>query len=103
MQDSDKFEDILMGACRPSLVVERYQELFSQSRVEAYEAIELLDELEDKQFISEFLLDVLKVRSRYSCVDEDVFKYSTTFISCTSIIQTSCLFKHFAIHRCVCR
>ena len=61
MQDSDKFEDILMGASRPSLVVERYQELFSQSRVEAYEAIESLDELEDKQFISEFLLDVLKV------------------------------------------
>lgn len=61
-----------MGASRPSLVVQRYQELFSQSRVEAYEAIESLDEIEDEQFISEFLLDILKVKLFYSCADQDI-------------------------------
>lgn len=60
-----------MGASRPSLVVQRYQELFSQSRVEAFEAIELLDELEDDQFVSEILLDILKVRLLHNYVRKD--------------------------------
>ncbi len=30
LQDSEKFEDILLGASRPTMVVQRYQELYSQ-------------------------------------------------------------------------
>ena len=64
LQDSEKFEDILLGASRPTQVAQRYQELFSQTRVEAYDAIEYLQgeqNMEDMTLISEFLLDILKV------------------------------------------
>lgn len=61
LQDSERFEDILMGANRPSLVVQRYQELYSQERIEAYDAITDIEGLDDIIFIPEFLLDILKV------------------------------------------
>lgn len=61
LQDSERFEDILMGANRPSLVVQRYQELYSQERIEAYDAITDIESLDDIIFIPEFLLDILKV------------------------------------------
>ena len=48
-----------MGASRPSLVIQRYQELYSQERVEAYDAI-ADTELMDDAIVPEFLLDVLK-------------------------------------------
>lgn len=50
-----------MGISRPSLVVQRYWELYSQERVEAYEAI--TDVSEHDTFIPEFLLDILKVET----------------------------------------
>ena len=53
------FEDILMGASRPSLVIQRYQELYSQERVEAYDAISDT-ELVDDAIVPEFLLDIMK-------------------------------------------
>ena len=59
LQDSEMFEDILMGASHPSLVIQRYQELYSQERVEAYDAI-ADTELMDDAIVPEFLLDVLK-------------------------------------------
>ena len=71
LQDSDKFEDILLGASRPTQVAQRYQELYSQSRVEAYDAIECIQEehgMEDRMLISEFLLDALKVHQLLAAV-----------------------------------
>ena len=65
LQDGDKFEDILMGASRPSIVIQRYQELYSQERVEAYEGMLEMDHLVDKMIIPEFLIDVLKVSSLF--------------------------------------
>ncbi len=58
------FEDILMGASRPSLVVQRYQELYSQERVEAYDAISDT-ELVDNSILPEFLLDIMKASIKY--------------------------------------
>lgn len=62
LQDSDMFEDILMGASRPSIVIQRYQELYSQERIEAYDAISDT-ELLHYTIIPDFLLDILKVRN----------------------------------------
>eukprot|EP00731_Ephydatia_muelleri_P036776 Em0324g4a len=59
LQDSEKFEDILMGASRPTMVVQGYQELYSQGRVEASDAIEDLDLADDPQFILDLLLQTL--------------------------------------------
>lgn len=67
LQDSEKFEDILMGASRPNLVMQRYQDLYTQGRVEAYDAI-ADSELVDVTIVSEFLLDVLKVNNIYQFV-----------------------------------
>ena len=65
LQDSEKFEDILLGTSRPTMVVQRYQELYSQGRVEALEAIENLCGLSgDGTFATQFVLDVLKVRKQ---------------------------------------
>lgn len=64
LQDSVMFEDILMGASRPSLVVQRYQELYSQERVEAYDAISDT-ELVDNSILPEFLLDIMKASIKY--------------------------------------
>lgn len=69
LQDSEKFEDILLGNSRPTVVVQRYQELYSQGRVEALEAIasalgreeeEEEEELSPTSFSAKLLLDVLK-------------------------------------------
>lgn len=78
LQDSEKFEDILLGSNRPTLVIQRYKELFSQGRMEALDAMEgVMQELtgprqkgqrndaKPQLFNGEFgtrvLLDVLKV------------------------------------------
>ena len=53
-----------MGANRPSLVVQKFQEIYSQERVEAYDYIVDVTGLEEDIFISAFLLDILKVRER---------------------------------------
>ena len=63
LQDSEKFEDILMGASRPTMVVQGYQELYSQGRVEASEAIEDLNLTDNTPLISELLLQTLQVTS----------------------------------------
>ena len=72
MQDSEKFEDILLGSNRPTLVIQRYNELFSQGRMEALDAMEgVMQELAEEkrggpkplpEFGTLVLLDVLKVR-----------------------------------------
>lgn len=59
LQDSEKFEDILMGASRPTMVVQGYQELYSQGRVEASDAIEDLDLTDNPQFVLDLLLQTL--------------------------------------------
>lgn len=61
LQGSERFEDILMGANRPSLVVQRFQEIYSQERIEAYDSIADIEGADEDMFISTFLLDVLKV------------------------------------------
>jgi hypothetical protein len=60
LQESDRFEDILMGANRPTLVVQRYQEIYSQERVEAYDALTDIEGLSEEVFIPSLLLDILK-------------------------------------------
>lgn len=40
LQESEKFEDILLGDSRPTVVIQRYEELYSQARMEALDAIE---------------------------------------------------------------
>lgn len=70
LQDSEKFEDILMGNNRPTLVIQRYKELYSQGRVEALDAIEgVRIELSGQRgrkhsssFGIQVVLDVLKVQ-----------------------------------------
>lgn len=42
LQDSEKFEDILLGASRATVVIQRYEELYSQERMETLDAIEAL-------------------------------------------------------------
>lgn len=64
LRGSEHFEDILMGANRPSLVVQKFQEIYSQERIEAYDYIVDVTGLEEDIFISAFLLDILKVRER---------------------------------------
>ncbi len=70
LHDGEKFEDIQLGLNRPTLVVMRYQELFSQGRVEAVDAIEALQftgemedsgEEENKLFAAQYVLDALEV------------------------------------------
>ena len=77
LQDSERFEDILLGPNRPTLVVQRYQELYSQGRVDALEAIEGIQSAvidgqdvevsgedtmtQSKMFAIQLVLDVLKV------------------------------------------
>ncbi len=72
MQGSEKFEDILLGSNRPTLVIQRYNELFSQGRMEALDALEgtaqeLLAGQKTRskhlnaEFSSQVLLEVLKV------------------------------------------
>lgn len=39
LQDSEKFEDIL-GPCRATVMIQRYEELYTQTRLEALDAIE---------------------------------------------------------------
>ena len=58
---SDMFEDILIGASRPTLVIRRYQELYSQERVEACDAIADTELLNDADILPEMLLDIMKV------------------------------------------
>ncbi len=68
LQGSEKFEDILLGSQRPTLVTQAYGELFSQSRVEAFDEVEaVVAASPDRQdlgpnFTSQLLLDVLTVR-----------------------------------------
>lgn len=50
-----------MGASRPTMVVQGYQELYSQGRVEATDAIEDLGLTDNPQFILELLLKTLLV------------------------------------------
>ena len=38
--DSERFEDILLGASRPTIVIQRYEELYSQARLEVLDAVE---------------------------------------------------------------
>ena len=40
LQDSEMFEDIQLGASRATVVIQRYEELYSQARMEALDAIE---------------------------------------------------------------
>ncbi len=70
LHDGEKFEDIQLGLNRPTLVVMRYQELFSQGRVEAVDAIEALQftgemedsgEEENKVFAAQYVRDALEV------------------------------------------
>ncbi len=67
LHDSEKFEDIQLGLNRPTMVVMRYKELFSQGRVEAVDAIEALQSVEDsveegiKLLATQFVLDALEV------------------------------------------
>ena len=75
LQDSEKFEDILLGNNRPTQVIQRYNELFSQGRMEALDAIEGVvqdlasqkgakpQQLPKGDFGIQVLLDVLKVKS----------------------------------------
>lgn len=60
LRGSEHFEDILMGANRPSLVVQRFSEIYSQERIEAYDFIVDTTDIEDDMLISTFLLDILK-------------------------------------------
>ena len=65
LQDSEKFEDILLGASRPTMVIQRYDELFSQGRMDALDAIEQIqDQLKTRDggvFGIHLVLDVFKV------------------------------------------
>ena len=63
LQDSERFEDILLGASRPTMVVQRYDELFSQARVDALDAIEehLKTNDVDGAFGIDLVLNVFKV------------------------------------------
>ena len=84
MHGSEKFEDILLGSNRPTLVIQRYGELFSQGRLEALDALDsvMLDlaarkgsrkgthQVAGEEFGISVMLDVLKVRSLLSGVLE---------------------------------
>ena len=63
LQDSERFEDILLGASRPTMVVQRYDELFSQARVDALDAIEehLKTNGVEEAFGIDLVLNVFKV------------------------------------------
>lgn len=74
LQGSEKFEDILLGSNRPTVVIQRYNELFSEGRMEALDAIDAVIQeiagqkttvkqrkLPDRDFSSQVLLEVLKV------------------------------------------
>ena len=72
LQEGEKFEDILLGMSRPTMVVQRYQELYSQERVEALDAIEGAEGVTigkewgmgsagKRNFGMRLMLDVLKV------------------------------------------
>ena len=72
LQEGEKFEDILLGMSRPTMVVQRYQELYSQERVEALDAIEGAEGVNigkewgtgsagRRNFGMQLVLDVLKV------------------------------------------
>lgn len=77
LQDSERFEDILLGASRATVVIQRYEELYTQARMEALDAIEALQIKESHQnrcdasstaamdasdmFNIQFMLEVFKV------------------------------------------
>lgn len=56
---SSKFEDISLGAHRPSQIVQRYEDLFSQGRMDALDFLEGQDM--DTQFCNQFLMEILQV------------------------------------------
>ena len=59
MEVSSKFEDISLGAQRPSQIVQRYEELFSQGRMDALDYLE--GQHMDTQFCNQFLMEILQV------------------------------------------
>lgn len=73
LQDSEKFEDILLGASRPTMVIQRYEELFSQGRMDALDAIDQIQDhthrnkkSDDGAFGIQLVLDVFKVSLNYN-------------------------------------
>ena len=80
MKKGGKFEDLPAGECRPSALVERYDNLYTQTRLEAMDdldELESLDKVDDSGDIkNKILLSVLVVSNIificiYSC---DSFK-----------------------------
>lgn len=76
LQGSEHFEDILMGANRPTLVVQRFQEIYSQERIEAYDSIADIDGTDLNMSIPTFLLDILKVYSHIHYVIIIIINFS---------------------------
>ena len=53
---STKFEDICLGESRPSALVRRYNDLFSEQRLEALDALDQLDDLASSEDLKEKIL-----------------------------------------------
>jgi len=63
LQGSTVFEDLSLGANRPTQLIRRYQELYSQGRVEVIETLEELG-LED-DLVSAIPFDIIEVYITY--------------------------------------
>ena len=59
LEVNGKFEDISLGTNRPSQIIQRYEELFTQGRMDALDFME--GQNLDTQFSENFLLEALQV------------------------------------------
>ncbi len=57
---STKFEDLSLGDNRPSQLVRRYGEIYAESRLDAFDALDELSEIAD--------FDELKAKLLFSCI-----------------------------------
>ena len=73
MKKGGKFEDLSAGECRPSALVERYDNLYTQTRLDAMDELdelESLDKVDDSEDIkNKILFSVLVVSTIiFSCI-----------------------------------
>ena len=79
---SSKFEDLSLGDNRPSQLISRYGNLFSQARVDAVDALDELEELSDFDDLKGKLLFSVVVVSFNDFVELLVIVQLLLFIYC---------------------
>ena len=77
LQKSSKFEDLSLGENRPSQLVRRYGNMYSQTRLDAYDALEELPEMADFDDLKgKLLFSIVVVRFSLKYKETSQSRYS---------------------------